>query len=150
MGIIHKVSPAINRFHCVLVALLNMKRFTVSGLSSLSPMRILGSRKSFQDHIKTYTNGNRCWFNKWKYDLRHNSKNSTSIYCGCFFQLPRYIFQKSRKRQNSKRTEESNIKNDNSSKGIGKIGICSKYRNRNHNCMKRHDLSENKIQIQIL
>ena len=85
-----------------------------------------------------------------KYDLRHNSKNSTSIYCGCFFQLPRYIFQKSRKRQNSKRTEESNIKNDNSSKGIGKIGICSKYRNRNHNCMKRHDLSENKIQIQIL
>lgn len=49
-----------------------------------------------------------------------------------------------------KRTEESNIKNDNSSKGIGKIGICSKYRNRNHNCMKRHDLSENKIQIQIL
>ena len=55
MGIIHKVSPAINRFHCVLVALLNMKRFTVSGLSSLSPMRILGSRKSFQDHIKNNT-----------------------------------------------------------------------------------------------
>ena len=150
MGIMHKVSPAINRFHCAGSTSEHEKiyrqrsQFTVSNENTWKQKVIPGP------HKKQYTNRDRCWFNKWKYYLRHNSKNSTSIYRGCFFQLPRYIFQKSRKCQNSKRTEKSNIKNDNSSKRIGKIGICSKYRNGNHNCMKRHDLSENKIQIQIL
>lgn len=147
----HKVSPAINRFHCVLVALLNMKRFTVNGLSSLSPMRILGSRKSFQDHIKNntpivtvagLTSGNTICVIIRKTPHPSIAAASSSSR-GTFFKNPV-------KCQNSKRTEKSNIKNDNSSKRIGKIGICSKYRNGNHNCMKRHDLSENKIQIQIL
>ena len=153
----HKVSPAINRFHCVLVALLNMKRFTVNGLSSLSPMRILGSRKSFQDHIKNntpivtvagLTSGNTICVIIRKTPHPSIAAASSSSR-GTFFKNPVNVRIPNAQKNPISRMIIPNAQK-NSSKRIGKIGICSKYRNGNHNCMKRHDLSENKIQIQIL